>query len=439
MDLNKIVDGIKAKSAERDQILGKADFCGDDLAKVKSINDAIIVAKSQYEAIKTAQDEKAWLSEPVNELPGNVHYAKAGHADIERSRQSMEVNQIGEGTFTKSVWTHMNTDGYKQAFHEYLRKGITGMGATARKDLEVGLDPQGGYFVTPEIINRVVSRLATPTRVAGLVTQLSTSRDAVEMPKVNYVDSNDIYSTGFRVTYTGEQPSTDEGLVDDADLFGQTRIDVYTGMMKSRITRNMLEDAAIDIQGWIADKFDETIALERDRMILSGSGVNQPLGILSAIGTADAPRIVNSGSASALTADGLIDLIDTLPEQYNENIRVVMNRVSTKRSVDKLKDQQLRYLFAYGYQDSGLAGSRVDTLLGYPVIYSGFMPNVAANAYPVISGDWSGYYLVNRLGLSIQVLLERYAENNKVGLVGRFRHGGRPVENWKLIAHKVST
>ena len=50
MDLNKIVDGIKAKSAERDQILGKADFCGDDLAKVKSINDAIIVAKSQYEA-----------------------------------------------------------------------------------------------------------------------------------------------------------------------------------------------------------------------------------------------------------------------------------------------------------------------------------------------------------------------------------------------------
>jgi hypothetical protein len=26
----------------------------------------------------------------------------------------------------------MNSDGYKQAFHEYLRKGITGMGATAR-------------------------------------------------------------------------------------------------------------------------------------------------------------------------------------------------------------------------------------------------------------------------------------------------------------------
>jgi len=113
--------------------------------------------------------------------------------------------------------------------------------------------------------------------------------------------------------------------------------------------------------------------------------------------------------------------------------------VSAKRTIDKLKDQQLRYLFAYGYQDSGLAGSRVDTLLGYPVVYSGLMPNVANNAYPVISGDWSGYYLVNRLGLSIQVLLERYAENNKVGLVGRFRHGGRPVENWKLIAHKVST
>jgi len=438
MDLTKIVDGIKAKSAERDQILTKSEFSSDDLAKVKSINDQIAVAKQQYDAVKAAQDEKAWLSEPVNDLPGNVMYTKAGHTDVARSREEMEVNHIGEGTFTKSVWEHMNSNAYKQAFGEYLRKGVTGLGRTALKDLEVGLDPQGGYFVTPEIINRVVTRLATPTRVAGLVTQLSTSRDAIEMPKVNYVDSNDIYSTGFRVTYTGETPTDNEGLVDDADLFGQTRIDVYTGMMKSRITRNMLEDAAIDIQGWIADKFDETIALERDRMILSGSGVNQPLGILSAIGTADAPRIVNSGNASLLTADGLIDLIDTLPEQYNENIKVVMNRVSTKRSVDKLKDLQNRYLFAYGYQDSGLAGSRVDTLLGYPVVYSGFMPNVAANAYPVISGDWSGYYLVNRLGLSVQVLLEKYAENNKVGLVGRFRHGGRPVEPWKLIAHKVS-
>ena len=48
MDLNKIVDGIKAKSAERDQILGKADFCGDDLAKVKSINEAIIINMYRY-------------------------------------------------------------------------------------------------------------------------------------------------------------------------------------------------------------------------------------------------------------------------------------------------------------------------------------------------------------------------------------------------------
>ena len=100
MDLNKIVDGIKAKSAERDQILAKSEFSSDDLAKVKSINDQITVAKQQYEAVKSAQDEKAWFSEPANELPGNVMYTKAGHTDVARSREEMEINHVGEGTFT---------------------------------------------------------------------------------------------------------------------------------------------------------------------------------------------------------------------------------------------------------------------------------------------------------------------------------------------------
>jgi HK97 family phage major capsid protein len=60
------------------------------------------------------------------------------------------------------------------------------------------------------------------------------------------------------------------------------------------------------------------------------------------------------------------------------------------------------------------------------------MPNVAANNYPVIFGDLSGYTMVNRVGFSIQVLRELYAELGQVAVVGRIRFGGQVLEPWRL-------
>jgi HK97 family phage major capsid protein len=114
-----------------------------------------------------------------------------------------------------------------------------------------------------------------------------------------------------------------------------------------------------------------------------------------------------------------------------------MNKVNTGSAVAQLKDAQGRFLWGLGYGESGLSVDfKSRPLVGYPVIYSGFMPNIGAANYPLIFGDLSGYYLVNRIGFSVQVLRELYAETNQVLVLGRLRFGGQPVEPWKLFAGK---
>ena len=71
-------------------------------------------------------------------------------------------------------------------------------------------------------------------------------------------------------------------------------------------------------------------------------------------------------------------------------------------------------------------------LAGKPVVFSAFMPNVGAANNVMIYGDPRGYYLVNRIGFSVQVLRELYAETNQILLLGRIRFGGKVVEGWRM-------
>ena len=71
-----------------------------------------------------------------------------------------------------------------------------------------------------------------------------------------------------------------------------------------------------------------------------------------------------------------------------------MNR-STLSALRQLKDGQGRYLLA-----DPLSATAPSTLLGRPVVEMLDMPNVAANAYPIVFGDMSGYRIADRVELA---------------------------------------
>jgi HK97 family phage major capsid protein len=72
------------------------------------------------------------------------------------------------------------------------------------------------------------------------------------------------------------------------------------------------------------------------------------------------------------------------------------------------------------------------------VAYSAFVADVAASVYPVWYGDPRFYWIIDRVGMTLQRLAEVYAEQNMVGFVARKRVGGQVVLPAAFRAQYVS-
>lgn len=421
------------------------------LDKEQRVKFATIIArgeelKDQIQQESKLSDLAGWAGKSAGAPPlaagkhldaSVVSIKDAGETTVERDRHGLKLaEQYGEGIFDAGFLAKTGTPEYRTAFKSYLRS--KGNNEAALKVLQEGSDSSGGFLVPSDILDRVISREPTPTRVAGMVTQLQTSRDNLVIPKVVYT-ADDLYTTGMRVTWTGEVPASASVSRVTEPVFGQVSVPVFTAMMSLPITNDMIEDANFPLVSYAAGKFGETIDLLRDNMTLNGTGQSQPAGILLNPGGNGQPSVIPSGDANLLTATGFINTAFSLPEQYDDNASWVFNKTSTGAALANLVDDNHRFLWGSGLQDSGLVPSiKNRLLLGYPCVLSGFMPNVGANAFPAIFGDLRGYYLVNRIGFSVQVLRELYAETNQILLLGRIRFGGLVAEPWKIKVLKVA-
>jgi HK97 family phage major capsid protein len=406
--------------------------------RFKGLADDIEIFRKAESDAAAARD---FLAQPIRDIPFETGVSllgmrASGNAEFGVERGQSALFNDGEGLVNDRQWRAISEPGYKSAFRSYLRKGEKGLSGVELKALQEGADASGGFLVPEDFVQRLLQKSPTPTRVQDRVTRMTTGRDAVVLPKINYT-ADDLYTTGIRATFSGEIPVTATSIRVTEPAFGQVRIPIYTVMLSMPLTNNMVEDSSFPLQTWCEDKFAETIRLLKENMILNGSGIGQPSGILNNPGGSGQPAVVSMGNP--ITADGIVKMAWSVPEQYDDHLAWVFNKTNTGQYFATLKDANDRYLWGSGLQDSGLmvggegapnVGQRV--LQGYPVMFQGFMPNLGANNYPVVFGDFRGYYLIDRIGFSIQVLRELYAETNQILLLGRVRFGGQVCEEYRL-------
>jgi HK97 family phage major capsid protein len=450
--LKALLESYETKIKEQKALYDKQDASQEDIVNANTMNAELDKLEGEIKTLKEAEGFQSQNAARFAETQraatgtvGNVDIAMrpAGEAQVTNNignkKGGLHIEQIGEGMMSDKTFKAIRQDEYKQAFFSYLRKAWSGLSNSEQKVLQEGIDDQGGYFVPFDLMNTIIARKPTPTRVAGNVFSINTTRDALTIPQVVYT-TDDIYTTGIRVNWTGEVPaSSSTTRVSTEPVFGQVTIPIFTAMMSMPITNDLLEDSEVALMPWLESKFQETIDILYDDMILNGTGIGKPMGILAnPDGTGQVASVV-TGAASTLTLDGLLDLTEALPEQYDMNAQLIFNKTNTGKAIRKLKDGEGRPIVSNGFADMGYAGGRYNEVNGYPFIWSGLMPNVGASTFPIIFGDLMGYYLVRRVGFSVRVLNELLAETNQQLLLGRIRFGGLNAEPWRMRCQKVST
>lgn len=306
--------------------------------------------------------------------------------------------------------------------------------ASLRATMVEAADTLGGYMVPVDFQMKMIERLAALTIIRGRASQMNTSRDRVEMPEATGGDGR--HTSPVRITWVDETPTIGQ-LTPNYVTFGLRGINVHTAMAETPLSRNLLEDVAFDVEGYLNRKLAESVALDEDRQFLIGNGVGKPRGILPGSANAMGLDEVKTGDANLLTWDGLIGCTYGIDAQYRQEGVWLGNR-NTYLAIAKLKNATSGDYLWQAYQFDGGEGGRSRTLLGYPILESELMPDIAAGAIPLLFGSLDSYQIVDRLGMTVERYLDsQTARQNLVYFVMRRRLGGELIETWKTIAHKV--
>ncbi|MDH7513544.1 MAG: phage major capsid protein [Clostridiales bacterium] len=351
--------------------------------------------------IKLIHDERQKYEDAlkgrISESDFKVFQEKSQAAELEIKKKidelELRLKQIAVETAMKEQKGAASPE--RKAFVSWIRKGEKNLSADELKVMRISEDVTGGYVTPVEFDSRIIEILKVFSPIREMAEVFSIGGAGVEIPKESAVDMDAF------AAWPGETLAAQ-------DLkFAEERFTPFELQALVTPKRTLIEDAAFDIEGYIQRKVAEIYAYKEGKAFVVGDGVNKPEGLLSANISS-----VNSGDASKITADGLFKLVYNVSTPYARGAAWLLNRL-TILEVRLLKDQENRYLW-----QPALQAGEPSTLLGYPVYESPDMPTVASNAYPVIFGNFkAGYKIVDRVGMTVQRLVEKWATEGKIGFL----------------------
>lgn len=397
---------------------GKADPLTE--AKVDRLNQEITRAIELSDAAKKRVDrlETTFSRSPVgSDKTDEWSEAKSFMAERKGARDAeADVNAYRQ---------------YKSALSGYIRKNNAGSAMDEIKALSVGSDPDGGFWITPDMSGRIVSLIRETSPMRQVANVVTIGSDALE--GVNDLDEA---TSGW----VGETESRAETA---SPKIGEWRIPVHEQYAEPRATQKLLDDALFNVEEFLAGKIADKLSRMENAAFVGGNGVKKPRGFLTyAAGTPSASSFqvierIPSGAAGAFAAtdpgDTMISLVYSLKSAYRDNAVFMMKR-QTLAEVRKLKDSNGNYLWQPDFQSR-----QGGTLMGFTVIEAEDMPSIAADSLSIAFGDFkAGYQIVDRMG--IRILRDSFTAKPYVKFYTTKRTGGDVVnfEAIKLMKFAVS-
>jgi len=325
---------------------------------------------------------------------------------------------------------------YANAFNAWMRSagGVAELAPEQRSILRTGFVPgtelraegvsptsAGGYFV-PQGFRQTITETLKWYGGMRQVSEIITTDSGQDLPWPTNDDTANVGAILAENTQVTEQ---------DVTLGQKTlKANMYTSKL-TRVSLQLLNDSAFDIESFLARKLAQRIGRIQNTHFTTGTGTSQPEGIQtnSVVGVTGA-----TGETLTVIYDDLVGLIYSVDPAYRATAGGFMMHDTTIGVIRKLKDTQSRPLWEVGVQLG-----QPDKLLGYPVTANNDMPVPAANAKSILFGDFKQAYVIRDVaGFQLLRLDERYADFLQVGFLGFARADGIPQDFGAYRAFKHS-
>lgn len=382
------------------------DELGSKFEEFKSEN------KTRLEEIEKKGHADPILQEKVDKMSDDI----AKLAEVKQAHEIQQKNLEEATAKIESLETILarpnasksaDVDMQVKAFGKWLRKGE--VDEMEKKALYESDDTLGGFYAPTEYVADLIKSVTEISPIRSIARVRQTDKRGIEIPKrTGQFSASWVSETGTRSETTGYTT-------------GLQQIDAHELYALVDISQAMLEDSAFDLESEMGSEFAEQFAKAEGTAFVSGSGVGQPLGFTDASAGVSS---TNSGDNSALTANGLYDLVYAIKSEYLGNARFVMNR-TTFSKVLQLEDGAGQKVFHVGLN---LVSGAPSTIAGFPYVLATDMPDVAGSAKPIAFGDFSrAYTVVDRVNLSIMRDPYSQATSGNIRYVARRRVGGQVV------------
>lgn len=405
----------------------------------KKAVDALIKAKAEGKAVSDIEAKLAKIGEDLDKLSDMKTHVDAAIAAMQRPGGGDDEQKGLEAeakAFNLNLAAHRQAKGspignlfdvegykqYKSAFQKMVRTGsLDSLNADERKAMIAGSDPDGGFLLPSPVMGRMVTKMFEQSIMRQIADVQMISAPALEgIIDNNEADANWVSEVGARTDTNTPQ-------------VGKYRIEAFEMYAAPKASQTLLDDAAVDIEGWLAGKVADKFGRVEGTAFWQGTGVGQPRGLATGytlVTTGDATRAwgqfekVKSGANGAFHTtqfDPIHDLIGAFKDWYLPNAQFVMRR-AVRTAARKLKESTTnRYLWEPGLQ----AGSP-ERFMGYPVRVDEYMPTLATGSASLAFGDFKqAYTIVDRIG--VRVLRDPYTSKPYVIFYSTKRTGGGAV------------
>jgi len=312
------------------------------------------------------------------------------------------------------------------SFIKYIRYGLRALkgdelkalNRLREKALQEDTDSEGGFLVPTDQRTAIILARGVPAGVTRPIsTVLTTTRDAGTMP----ASTDDV---------TWAAVAEEAAASESNPTFSEVPFTIKKFMRINKVSSELLEDSAVDIGALLTGMFTRSLGRYEDQQAIEGDNSTEPLGLrTTGAAQGNVGDITDLLTLAGPTVVEILAAFYELPAQWRANA----TWHTTSSFMGLIASIGSTAAGIHVFQEL-LSAEPSPRLLGRPIVFfdgTGWDNGAAVGANEEVGaiGDFSMYYFVDRVGMSIRRLDELFMANDQVGFAARVRYDSLFAEN----------